>query len=410
MDSRIAATLFRRELRKEINQCIASRLKRNLDTRYSSSLKSVAFWSGTKCLFKPASASLYAFASPVGEIVRKSNEMVDIAAEHYKQLYSAPTVIRPHSYVDAPPVIWDNDDEPITPVIVHEVLKGVAFRGKKLSCDAHGLSTFIQKFLLPQYWILFTQLFNMSFTTCFFPSSLKNVRIILLAKKESICSVSNTRAISLLDIFLKLIERLFVTRFLNALSRRRILPDTQSDFRSNFRLQTKVLLPIEQISSLMSNSSSVATVFVDYKQVFDQLWFDDCIGKLNSLGIPRAYVNWNYARLRGRRAFIEIDGVKSKWIPIERGGPQRPSLTLAVFITYHSDMDLLIQKCTSFHFADDLAATIVGHIAAKYLDQCLDLERRLKKFLENLEYYSRGSIFRCSRPFEFRLCPQDRLH
>ena len=318
--------------------------------------------------------------------------MVDIAAEHYKLLYSAPTVVHPHPYVDAPPVVWDNVDDPIPPVTVEEVIKVVASRDKKLSEDAHGLSTFMLKFFPPQYWILFVQLFNRSFTSYFFPSSWKDVRIILLAKKESICPASNTRPISLLDIFLKIIERLFLTRFLDVLNKRGILPDTQSGFRANFRLQTRVLLLIEQISSLMSNSSPVATVFVDYKQAFDQLWFEGCVCKLSRLGIPRAFVNWIHAWLLGRRAFVEIDGARSKWFQIERGGPQGSSLTPSVFISYHSDMDLLLQKCSSFYFADDLAATLAGEIGIKYSDQCLDLERRLKVFLENLEYYSLLSL------------------
>ena len=55
-------------------------------------------------------------------------------------------------------------------------------------------------------------------------------------------------------------------------------------------------------------------------------------------------------------------------------------------------MDLLLQKRTSFYFADDLAATMAGHIGAKYLDQCLDLERRLKVFFGNLEHYSLLSV------------------
>ena len=104
------------------------------------------------------------------------------------------------------------------------------------------------------------------------------------------------------------------------------------------------------------------------------------------------YVRWIQACLQGRRAFVEVDGARSNWFPIERGGPQGSSLTPSVFITYHSDMDLLLQKCTSFYFADDLAATMAGHICAKYLDQCLDLERRLQFFFENLEYYSLLSV------------------
>ncbi|CAF1361665.1 unnamed protein product [Adineta ricciae] len=43
--------------------------------------------------------------------------------------------------------------------------------------------------------------------------------------------------------------------------------------------------------------------------------------------------------------------------------------------------------CLSHFFADDLAAIVAGSIGMKYAQQCIDLERKLQKFLDNLEYY-----------------------
>jgi hypothetical protein len=40
----------------------------------------------------------------------------------------------------------------------------------------------------------------------------------------------------------------------------------------------------------MSNSSPMATVFVDFKSAFDQLWFEGYLGKLIRIGIPEALV------------------------------------------------------------------------------------------------------------------------
>jgi hypothetical protein len=100
-----------------------------------------------------------------------------------------------------------------------------------------------------------------SFSTCLLPKRSKDVRMILLAKKEAIYTPDQTRPISLLDSFLKVQERLFLNRFIQVLKDRGILPDNQSGFRGGHRLQTRVLLLIEQISLSMSNSSPIATVF-----------------------------------------------------------------------------------------------------------------------------------------------------
>ena len=47
-----------------------------------------------------------------------------------------------------------------------------------------------------------------------------------------------------------------------------------------------------------------------------------------------------------------------------------------------------IPLAMSFFFADDLAAVMAGQIGIRYTEQCLDVERRLQKFLEQLEGYS----------------------
>ncbi|CAF4520684.1 unnamed protein product [Rotaria sp. Silwood2] len=239
------------------------------------------------------------FLSPNGKITKDSQIMADTAADYYEKLFEAPIVMRPHPYVDAPPMQWENEDELITTVTYPEILN-ILHRG--------------------------------------------------------------------------------------------ILPDNQSGFRAEFRLQTRVLLLIEQISSYMSNSSSTATVFVDFKSAFDQLWFEGCLGKLTRMGIPTAYVNWIRAWLNDRKAVIEVKGKRSRWIKIHRGCPQGSSFSPTLFITYHSDMADYLPGEKSFFFADDLAAVFAGQIGIRFTNQCIDLERRLQNFLDQLELYSILSV------------------
>ncbi|CAF1487336.1 unnamed protein product, partial [Didymodactylos carnosus] len=110
--------------------------------------------------------------------------------------------------------------------------------------------------------------------------------------------------------------------------------------------------------------------------------------KLKRQGIPIPYVNWIHAWLIKRRAVIEIAGVKSRWFEIMRGGPQGSSFTATLFITYHADMEYFIPEAMSFLFADDLAAVLAGQIGIKFAQQCIDLEKRLHIFFEQLEFYA----------------------
>ncbi|CAF2020372.1 unnamed protein product [Rotaria magnacalcarata] len=338
---------------------------------------------------KSSSSSLHGFILPNGDVVKEAEKMCELSADHYENMFQEPmNIYRPHPYTDAPEVQWENFEEEIPPVTIEEVLQVVVSRSKKKSCDAHGLSNFMFKSLPLHYWTLFLKLFNLSFNNGAVPDKWKDTRILLLAKKESICEVSATRPISLLDVFLKINEKLFLTRFSNVLARRSLLPDTQSGFRAKFRLQTRVLLFLEQVSSLMANSSPVATVFIDFKSDFDQLWFDGCIGKLQRMGLPKAYLRWINTWLRGRRAYIEIGGIKSRWLNISRGCPQGSILSPTLFISYHADMGDFLSFCLSYSFADDLAAVLAGSIGMKYSNQRIDFERKLQLFFEYLEFYS----------------------
>ncbi|CAF4305097.1 unnamed protein product [Rotaria magnacalcarata] len=361
---------------------------KQLKERYVQGEGSTLFWNKTKRFFRHVSSSLRGFATPNGEVIKDLQVIAITAAYYYEELFQAPIVISPHPYVDAPPILWENTSNCIPCVAYPKIINILRLRKKKQSLDIHGLSPFILDQIPRHYWFLLAQLYNYSFAESYIVKKFKEVRMVLLAKKSAICAPDQTRSISLLDSILKIQEKLFLNRSVQVLKDRSILLDNQSGFRPGYRLQTRVLLHTEQISSYMANSSPVATVFVDFKSAFDQLWFGGCLGKLIRLGIPHAYVNWIHARLTGRKATIKVQGKRSRWIEINRGGPQGSSLTPSLFITYHSDMTDYIPGAMSFFFSDDLAAVLAGQIGIRFTDQCIDLERRLQSFLDQLEFDS----------------------
>jgi hypothetical protein len=382
---------LRKQNRVELAAIRARRLTNVINDRFSSSTSSNLFWSKLRKKFKTTN-SLNAFVDKDNSIVKDIDNMLDLAASHYGNLFSESIVYRPHPYVDSPEIRWDNYDDPIPPITRLELLKAISKVKKKHSSDAHGISSYMLQFIPSSYWGPLLRIFNKSFETYSGPSYWKHVKMKLLAKKESVCAVKDTRPISLLDIFLKILERLFLNRFQTVLKNRGILHESQSGFRSNFRLQTRVLNLIDQISSLMCTSTPVATLFVDFRQAFDQLWWDGCLGKLLRLGVPKAYVLWIESWLKGRSGFIEMNNKRSKFFPILRGGPQGSCLTPAIFITYHSDMWTFLECSLPNFFADDLACVIGGRLGVSYTSQCIDLEIKLKKLLDYLEFYSILSV------------------
>ncbi|CAF4035626.1 unnamed protein product, partial [Adineta steineri] len=387
------------ELRNEVN-CLRKIAKKELKNFFSSNLSSVLrfrnssspagnfFWSRTKKHLKPSSSSVHALIDSSGKANKDPVLMCEVAADYYEKFFRKSVIIRPHPYTDSPFLHHENVDELIPEVTLEELIYTVQVKRKKKSVDAHGICNYMFNFLDLTHWSLFLTLFNHSFKNTILPDAWKETRMILIAKKESICSPALTRPISLIDSFLKIGERLFLNRFRDVLLRRGLLPDNQSGFRDGFRLQTRLLLFLEDVYSLMSNSAPVCTMFIDFRSAFDQLWHSGCVGKLFRLGIPRSYILWTDAWLRRRRCYIEIKGHKSRYFNIEKGGPQGSVLTPTLFISYHCDMGQFLSSCTSHFFADDVAAILAGQMGVRFTDQCLDLEKRVKSFLDRLEFYS----------------------
>ena len=51
-------------------------------------------------------------------------------------------------------------------------------------------------------------------------------------------------------------------------------------------------------------------------------------------------------------------------------------------------MDLSLSSCVSHSFADNLVAVMGGQLSVKYSIHCIDLEKRIKILLDQIEFYS----------------------
>lgn len=206
--------------------------------------------------------------------------------------------------------------------------------------------------------------------------------MILLVKKDSFWTQATTRSISLLDVFDKIAEKLFVNHFREILTRKGNLSESQTGFRESFRLQNRLLLFIDGIRNALSNSCPTSTIFVDFRSASDQIWHASCIGKLRRSGISASYLRWINAWLENRKGF------RSRWSPISKGEPQGGVLTPTLFISYHHDLSHILSCSSTHRFVDDLTATMSERLGAKYAEQCLYLEKRIKTFIDTIEFYA----------------------
>jgi len=112
---------LRKILQNELKSFTAAQLDQNLAMRHTASSTSVGFWSKTKRIFKSSSSSLKDFISDDGQVVKEVQQMTEIAATHYEELFVEPKEItRRQPYVDAPLSDSEIIDEPIPPADIFE--------------------------------------------------------------------------------------------------------------------------------------------------------------------------------------------------------------------------------------------------------------------------------------------------
>ena len=102
-----------------------------------------------------------------------------------------------------------------------------------MKSDIFGYSTKLVKIASPALVYTLSAIFNNSITEGIFPDAMKLAKMLPLHKAESRYVVSNYRAISLLPILSKVIEKLMYKRLIDFISKINILTPNQYGFQIN---------------------------------------------------------------------------------------------------------------------------------------------------------------------------------
>jgi hypothetical protein len=115
--------------------------------------------------------------------------------------------------------------------------------------------------------------YNELFSTAYWCKSWKHARTICFNKSDSPApSTQQLRPISLLPVFGKVYERLFLLRFQKWVQNYNILPWQQSGSRAHQSTITRVNHRLEQLTCSLRYNTFTPVLFVDFKQAFDMLW------------------------------------------------------------------------------------------------------------------------------------------
>ena len=115
---------------------------------------------------------------------------------------------------------------------------------------------------------------NISLTTGIFPDELKRASVVPIFKSEDDMVFSNYRPVSILPIFLKLLERLVYNRLVEFINDNKLLYDFQFGFQRGNSTQLAVMMLVDIITEALDNKECVISIFLDFSKAFDTVDHD----------------------------------------------------------------------------------------------------------------------------------------
>ena len=120
--------------------------------------------------------------------------------------------------------------------------------------------------------IQLADLFNLSFSSGSFPSTLKTAKVVSGFKKGSKLDCCNYRPISLLSNVEKILEKLMYKRVYNFLTENNIIYDLQFGFRQKFSASHALINLTENIRQALDERYIGCGIFVVLKETFDTMY------------------------------------------------------------------------------------------------------------------------------------------
>ena len=135
---------------------------------------------------------------------------------------------------------------------------------------ARNLKCISDPIAYPLAWVA-----NLSFQQGVFPRQLKTAVITPLYNAKDPMMFDNYRPISLISVFVKILERLMYNRLLKFINKKQIFNKHQFGFRDKHSTFMALIILIENLVNAMDNGKCAVDIFLDFQKAFDTV--DHCI-------------------------------------------------------------------------------------------------------------------------------------
>ena len=275
----------------------------------------------------------------------------------------------------------------IRPLTTPEISNAI----KQTKNKAPGLSGIRQIHLanLPHNCILILeQIYNSILSTQYFPLTLHHIKMIFLEKPgKSKLDPRNYRPICLIEIILKIFEKIIAQRFNYYLEHNNLLTERQFGFRTDRGTQHSITLIKTAVQENTKQGYTTIVATRDVENAFDTVWFKGLLYKVNLLpNIETSFLTLVHQFLINRVIhpyFQDIEG--DPFVP-RAGVPQGSSWGPGLFNVLVNDHPQPIYKTTLItQFADDFIHTVRS--STKNKRKNLDAKNKLLKELKQTKVW-----------------------
>lgn len=230
---------------------------------------------------------------------------------------------------------------------------------------------------LPDSYIsLLTYIINKSLDLNHFPDSWKIAKVILIPKPDkNHLFPQNWRPISLTNSASKILERIFLERFLPITEN--FIPKEQFGFVKQHSTEQQLARLAENATNGLQFNKSTGLVLLDIEKAFDKVWHEGLIYKFHKqYQIEVNYIHFLHSYLSNRKFYVTYGQYNSPLKTMSAGVPQGSVLGPHLYNLYTADIPKAPQTSLSI-YADDTCCYTTDKNTNRIL---LRLNRQLQLF------------------------------